>query len=472
MSATEGPAPADTVRPETPPSSERASDASGDQESDRSSAMASDLASLNARTARRQQLLLGGIGAVVLAGASWFIFGGSGEDDSQASAATTIDTAGLVNRNLSTREFISMYGNRLDAMAREQKTLKEQQLPSAQIEQQFEGLRAENQAMRSDGQAAIDAISAENAELKKELAGKPGAQAPISPAPAYGPQAGGYDARGNPAPGGSGQALAPANAPAFAPPGAPAGVGAEVKLMAFTTDKAGAATLRVQRPEAPAVIVEDSPDYLPPNSYAPARVIIGVDASTGVASQTDPLPVVLRITGPARSVVQRGKVLTTRLTGCVVNGAARGDLSSEKVYVKLARMTCDQPGGRVAVSEVKGFISFAGKSGVRGRVVSREGSLIGQALLAGIVGGFGRGFSANANSTFAGGAIGADGKRGALSLGEIVGGGVGQGVGEAADSTAKYLIERAEQYQPVVEMPTGIEVEIVFLDGVYVRSPQ
>ena len=63
-------------------------------------------------------------------------------------------------------------------------------------------------------------------------------------------------------------------------------------------------------------------------------------------------------------------------------------------------MTCDQPGGRVAVSEVKGFISFAGKSGVRGRVVSREGNLITQALLAGIVGGFGRGFSANANSVF------------------------------------------------------------------------
>mgnify|MGYP000485568381 CR=1 FL=1 len=43
--------------------------------------------------------------------------------------------------------------------------------------------------------------------------------------------------------------------------------------------------------------------------------------------------------------------------------------------------------------------------------------------------------------------------------------------GEAADTVSRYLIERAEQYQPVVEMPTGIEVEIVFLDGVHVRSP-
>ena len=69
------------------------------------------------------------------------------------------------------------------------------------------------------------------------------------------------------------------------------------------------------------------------------------------------------------------------------------------------------------------------------------------------------------------GQIGADGKRQALSPTDIVTGGIGQGAGEAADTVSKYLIERAEQYQPVVEMPTGIEVEIVFLDGVHVRSP-
>ena len=132
-------------------------------------------------------------------------------------------------------------------------------------------------------------------------------------------------------------------------------------------------------------------------------------------------------------------------------------------------MTCAQPGGRFAVSEVKGFIAFAGKSGVRGNVVSREGSLVSQALLAGIVGGFGRGFSANANGIFAQ-PVGSDGKRDALSPTDILAGGLGQGAGEAADTTAKYLIERAEQYQPVVEMPTGIAVEIVFLDGVHVRS--
>jgi len=424
----------------------------------------SEVATLNARTARRQKLLLGSLGAVLLVGGSWFIFGGDEKSrQNDPDAAQTIDTAGLVNRDLSQREFVATYGNRLDAVTREQKALKDAQLPRQEVEAQLAALKTENQAMRVDGQAAIDAISAENAELKTRLAAQPAPTASVPP-PAYGPQAGGYDARGRPAPNAAGLGgAAPGGEAAGPSPG-------EVKLMNFSSDKAPAGGFRAARPDAPPVIVEDSPNYLPPNSYASARVIVGVDASAGVSSQTDPLPVVLRITGPARSVMQNGKVLTTRIQGCVVNGAARGDLSSEKVYVKLARMTCDQPGGRVAVSEVKGFISFAGKSGVRGRVVSREGSLVSQALLAGIIGGFGRGFSANANSVFSGVTTGADGKRSQLSGGDILGGGLGQGAADAADTVSKYLIERAEQYQPVVEMPTGIDVEIVFLDGVYVRN--
>ncbi|BBD96697.1 conjugal transfer protein TraB [Sphingobium amiense] len=430
------------------------------------SAASSELSGLNARTARRQKLLLGSLGALALIGGSWFILGGDDKAKTgDPNAAQTIDTAGLVNRDLSQREFVATYGNRLDAVTREQKALKDGSVPRTEIEAQLAALKAENQAMRVDGQAAIDAISAENAELKTRLAAQPASPASAVLPPAYGPQAGGYDARARSSQSGAAPTGGDPQGGMISSPG-------EVKLMSFSSDKAATNGLRVGRPDAPPVVVEDSPDYLPPNSYAPARVIVGVDASAGVASQTDPLPVVLRITGPARSVMQNGKVLTTRIQGCVVNGAARGDLSSEKVYVKLARMTCDQPGGRVAVSEVKGFISFAGKSGVRGRVVSREGSLVSQALLAGIVGGFGRGFSANANSVFSGVTTNPNGSRSKLSAGDILGGGLGQGAADAADTVSKYLIERAEQYQPVVEMPTGIDVEIVFLDGVYVRNSQ
>ncbi|WP_100259140.1 TraB/VirB10 family protein [Qipengyuania seohaensis] len=401
---------------------------------------------LNSVIARRQKLLLGGIGAVALIAGSMFIFGGDDAQNDGEGGATTIDTGGLVNRNLASREFVAVYGNRLDAQGKAIKDLQDSQLPKGTIEQELETLRGENARMLSDGQAAIDAISAENAALRSELetvrANPPAA--PVAPADRRQP----------------GTSPLPLDPTALAEP--------KASLLSFEGEKAKASPARAGD-RSPPLLLEASRDYLPPNSYAPATVIVGVDASTGVTSQSDPLPVVLRITGPARSVLKGNRLLTTDLTGCLVNGAARGDLSAEKVYVNLVRMTCAQPGGRFAVSEVKGFIAFAGKSGVRGRVVSREGSLVSQALLAGIVGGFGRGFSANANGVFAG-RVGEDGTREALSPTDILAGGFGQGAGEAADTVSKYLIERAEQYQPVVEMPTGIAVEIVFLDGVHVRS--
>ncbi len=413
---------------------------------------------LNSQIAQRQKMLLAGIGAIALIGGGMFIFGGDGDEGgSDANGAATIDTGGLVNRNLSQREFVASYGNRLDAQGRAIKDLQQSQLPRPEIEQELEALRSENAQMRSDGQAAINAISAENANLRSQLSDAAKATAtapPLPPPPAYGPGVGTGVSTGG--------AVQP-------PQGVPEAQGDQLSLMSFSTEAGKDGKPRAAE-TAPALLLEASRDYLPPNSYAPATVIVGVDASTGVASQSDPLPVVLRITGPARSVMRGNKLLTTDITGCLVNGAARGDLSAEKVYVKLVRMTCAQPGGRFAVSEVKGFISFAGKSGVRGRVVSREGSLVSQALLAGIVGGFGRGFSANANGIFTG-QVGANGQREALSPTDILAGGFGQGAGEAADTVSRYLIERAEQYQPVVEMPTGIEVEIVFLDGVHVRSP-
>ena len=240
----------------------------------------------------------------------------------------------------------------------------------------------------------------------------------------------------------------------------------QIKLVSFEGGPAGTAT----RISGGTTSYTDSPNYLPPNSIATAKVIVGVDASAGVQSQSDPLPVVLRITGPARSVYRDGKLLTTRIQGCLVNGAARGDLSSEKVYVKLQRMTCPQANGRYAVSDVKGFISFAGKTGVRGRVVSREGGLVGQAFLAGVAGGFGRGFSANTDAILNGSNVTVNGKRQQLGIGELAQGGFGNGVAQSADMVSKYLIERAEQYQPVIEMPTGINVEIVFLEGVFIQN--
>jgi len=403
----------------------------------------------NVETRKKQQMKLAAGCGVVLVASSFWIFGGDDavkKIDPDSADKKTVSVSDMTNKTKFEQEWMAQSENRFQSNENQLKGVEGTNARVAQLAEQLDAMRAQNQSMSADGQRVVSAFQAENDQLRRQVNERAAA-----PAPAPGPQA----MYGSPGAPGAG------NAPDIAPSRL-----SEVKMVSFGSAEAGNAS----RVSKGSTVYTDSPNYLPPNSFASAKVIVGVDAAAGVNSQTDPLPVVLRVTGPARSVLQNGKLLTTKIQGCLINGAARGELSSEKVYVKLQKMTCPQPGGRYAVSEVKGFIAFGGKTGVRGRVVSREGSLVSQAFIAGLVGGIGKGFAANSNSFLQGTNVQVNGKRQQLGLGDIAQGGVGNGVGEAGDMVSKYLIERAEQYQPVIEMPTGVDVEIVFLEGVYVRN--
>ncbi len=204
--------------------------------------------------------------------------------------------------------------------------------------------------------------------------------------------------------------------------------------------------------------------WLPAGSHAEAVVIAGVDASAGVASQGDPRPVLLRITGPAWTAAEDGAAQTVDLDGCTVTGAAYGDLSSEKVYARLRTLTCsgDEP-GTVVETGVAGFVAGAGKVGVRGPVVSREGALVEKAFFAGLVSGVGQGVAgAFAPRAVAGSG---DGTVANTGLDEIGRAGIGAGASSAGRRVSDYLIRRAEQYQPVIQLMAGTAVTVVFLEG-------
>lgn len=419
----------------------------------------------NQDAARKQKLLLyGGGGAAALAAMFWIMAPTEHERKSLDQLAkddtTKVSTDDMLNRNLADKEWMQLSEGQIQSQANQIKGLQGQGDMLRQLQEQVQQLQGEKSAMTEDGTRVLTAYQQENDQLKAALQSAKAAPAP-APSSFYGNGAQGFQPRpaGPGAPGGFGAAGAGASAAAPR--------SNEIKLVSFGGEAGGTAD-RIEKGKT--TVYTDSPNYLPPNSIARAKVVVGVDATTAVKSQSDPLPVVLRITGPARSVYADGRLLRTNIQGCMVNGAAQGDLSSEKVYVKLARMTCPQPGGRYAVSDVKGFIAFGGKTGVRGRVVSRESGLVSQAFIAGLAGGFGRGFSANTQSLLNGTQVTVNGKREQLGLGDIAQAGLGEGVATSADQVSKYLIERAEQYQPVIEMPTGIDVEIVFLDGVFIRN--
>lgn len=401
----------------------------------------------NDKAQRRQRMIFFGIGGVaVVAGTMWVL--DTGETASKAletANQTEVSTDALMNRQRVDQEWMAIYEGQINAQDQRLKGVEGQAGQVAQLQSEIQALRGENAAMARDGQQVLEAYERENQQLRQQVSRDNAL--PTAP----GPVAAARDMGVPPAPG-AGAAAAPP----------PPMRRSDVQMVSFGQSTGTGS--RIDPAKAPAVFT-DSPNYLPPNSIANAVVVVGVDATTNTRTQSDPLPVLLRITGPARSVYGEGKLLATRVQGCMVNGAAYGDLSSEKVYVKLQRMTCAQPGGRFAVSEVKGFIAFGGKVGVRGRVVSREGSLTTQAFLAGLVSGVGNAFQganqipriASANPNLP-------------SASDVGIQAIGGGAANAGSTLSDYLIERAEQYQPVVEMPTGAAVEVVFLDGTFIRN--
>ena len=212
--------------------------------------------------------------------------------------------------------------------------------------------------------------------------------------------------------------------------------------------------------------VHDLGSYIPAGSYAPAVVISGVDASTGVVSRDNPVPVLVRITGPAVTAAGgAGAGRRVNITGCTVLGSAMGDLSSERVYVRLTTLTCLGRGDKVIETPVAGLVAGSGKAGVRGQVVSREGNLAMNAAIAGALGGFADAVSSAASI--------AGSNEGAETVGSVLAGAgtgmLGGAAGNAADRLAEYYIKRAEQYQPVVSLYAGTEVEVVFMEGVSLK---
>ena len=201
-------------------------------------------------------------------------------------------------------------------------------------------------------------------------------------------------------------------------------------------------------------------NYIPAGSYAPAVVLSGADAATNVVDRENPTPVLFRVTGPAITAGRTGgRGGRINIEGCTVQGSAIGDLSSERVRVRLLSITCLKRGGAIVEQKIAGYMVGAGKAGVRGRVVSREGPLVTNAAIAGALNGL-----ANAADTSA--TSGSE----TTSIEDIartagIAAGTG-GVQSAANTLSEYYINRAEQYQPVISLNGGTHVELVFMEGI------
>lgn len=212
---------------------------------------------------------------------------------------------------------------------------------------------------------------------------------------------------------------------------------------------------------------EEPTTYLPAGSFMQAVLLSGLDAPTaGGKATAEPYPVLLGVTDLS--------VLPNRfrmnLKECFIIGAAIGNISDERAYIRTETLSCIRSDNRVIEIAVKGQVMGEdGKLGMRGRLVSKQGQQIAMAIFAGTLGGlstamtpqqtpqfnlFSNPTQSNTNLGYSQPSIGQVGQVAAMG-----------GAGNALNMIANYYMKLAERLFPIIEIDAGRTVEVVLLKG-------
>lgn len=200
-----------------------------------------------------------------------------------------------------------------------------------------------------------------------------------------------------------------------------------------------------------------------PVSFTRGTLLGGLDAPTGGQAQSNPQPVLIRLSDTSVLPNQ----YRADFQECFVIASGYGDISTERAYMRTGVLSCVREDGQALEVEIEGNVfGEDGKYGVRGKLVSKQGQMLANALLAGVVSGIGQGF-ANANTTYSTSALGSTAT---TSGSQAYRAGVGTGVGKALDRLAQYYIKLAEQTFPVIEVDAGREIDVVITKGVRIET--
>lgn len=200
--------------------------------------------------------------------------------------------------------------------------------------------------------------------------------------------------------------------------------------------------------------------YVPAGTFASAVLLSGLDASAGVTSQSQPRPVLLRVIDDGTLPNHK----QSHLQDCLITAAGYGDISSERAYIRLERMSCTKEKEVITDFPVFGYVSGPdGKAGIRGIPVWREGVLLQRGFVSGLFSGLGQGVANGFTTT----SVSPLGTTQTVSGSDIAKQGMASGAGTALGKLADYNIQRAEQYQPVIQVSAGTTVEVVFHTGFY-----
>ncbi|WP_347988641.1 TraB/VirB10 family protein [Methylomonas sp. AM2-LC] len=205
--------------------------------------------------------------------------------------------------------------------------------------------------------------------------------------------------------------------------------------------------------------------FIPAGTILTGVLLNGLDAPTGKRSKKEPMPVLFRI--------KKEAILPNRfhadLRECFLLASGFGDLSAERAYFRGETFSCvRQDGGVIEVPMNAYATGEDGKNGVRGRVISKQGALLAQAMMAGFLRGFSDAFGRNQIPMLMTGGVGSlSGTtpfQSAFSSQSMEGGSL-RGAGYAMERLSHFYMDMAEEIYPVIEVDATRQVNFIVQKG-------
>ncbi|MTJ94331.1 MAG: hypothetical protein F8N36_15945 [Desulfovibrio sp.] len=191
-----------------------------------------------------------------------------------------------------------------------------------------------------------------------------------------------------------------------------------------------------------------------------ATLVTGMAVPTGQGGRQDPFPALLRI----KKETLLPNMYRADLRECFALMSAYGDLSSERAILRGEKISCIDKQGRMLEGRLQGYATGEdGQVGVAGHLVSKQGQLIGKAILAGVAQGIGGAFNFQQTPTLAlstGGSTTNPAYTRAFSAESLQAGAAG-GVGNAMQMLAQWYIAQANAIFPVIEISPGRSIDII-----------
>lgn len=203
------------------------------------------------------------------------------------------------------------------------------------------------------------------------------------------------------------------------------------------------------------------PVYIPSGSMLKGVMLAGIDAPTGNNARKDPFPVQVRIQKDA--ILPNG--YKADLKECFLLMSGYGDMSSERALLRGEQLSCITDNGEIIQANLPSYAAGEdGKAGLRGRLVSKTGSILAKTLLAGFASGASEAFDVSVTPTLSTTSTGKVEYMDAMSSEAFQGAGV-KGVSNALERLSDYYMNLAEEMFPIIEIDGGREITVVVTQG-------